>query len=344
MSSIIVTGGASFIGSHLVERLLKQGHEVFIYDDLSSGSFENLRELESYKGLNTFTQDLRNASIRMLSATFKSIKPELLFHLAADHGGRGYVETRQVACSNNFALDNNVLQAAINAGIPKVILASSGCIYPLNLQEDSSSLYYLREEEGGPPFWPDGLYGLAKLAAEETLRQACVETGLEGTSCRFFTVYGPRAKENHAVISFIARAFIKQDPYILWGDGTQVRNWTYVDDIVKGMMLATELSDYNVVNLGTVERITVYEAAIRTIEIANELYYEGSYHPKIEYDTNKPVGPLNRVADNSHYFNLGGDPLVKFEDGLARTLKWYFETKDREYMKANFERLQIDKR
>ncbi len=361
---IVVTGGASFIGSHLVEALVKQNHTVFIIDDLSSGSAENLSTVDNKSRILKY--DLRSTSTPMLSM-LRNI--DIVFHLAADHGGRGYVELEQVACSNNFAIDNNVLQACIEANIPRLIFASSGCIYPMYMQNDTKKEIFLQEAMASVMEYryhsastgvthkdleaadlngliqPDGLYGLAKITMEMSLQAAHKEKGLNSVSCRFFTVYGPRAKENHAIISFIARTLVEQDPFTIWGDGTQIRNWTYVDDIVAGMILAMEHPDLqegaHALNLGTMEKITVNEAVTSIISYARDHHGWGFYNPKFVYEKDKPTGPLNRVADNSKLLSLGGAEPVPFTEGVKKTLDWYFSTKDQQYVKENLERLLI---
>src|SRR3990167_2068878 len=137
------------------------------------------------------------------------------------------------------------------------------------------------------------MYGWAKLMAEMTLKAYHDDWGIKTASCRFFTVYGERGKENHAIVAMIARAFLRQNPFVIWGDGTQIRNWTYVGDIVRGMILAAEkIDDGTAVNLGTMERVQVMEAALETLRYTN-------HHAHIEPQMRMPVGPLNRVADNN---------------------------------------------
>ena len=128
--------------------------------------------------------------------------------------------------------------------------------------------------------------------------------------------------ENHSLIAMIARAFLKQNPYIVWGDGRQVRNWTHVDDIVKGMILAAEkIDDGSAINLGTSERVRVIEAAQQILNYTH-------HAAKIETHPEMPTGPLNRVADNNlAYHLLGWEPQIKFKTGLKRTIDWYFSTK-----------------
>lgn len=348
-----VTGGASFIGSHLVEALLKEGSEVVVLDDMSSGALANLKEVINDPKLEIYQPDLRAASPSVVAAHLRHV--DAVFHLAADHGGRGYVETQQVNCSNNFAIDNNVFQACRIANVKKIIFASSGCAYPIHLQgsETASGPLRLKEDNiatrplyeamansgNGKVYDPDGLYGWAKLMGELTLEEMYKECGIQSVSCRFFTVYGPRAKINHAIISFIARAFIQQDPWVVWGDGTQVRNWTYVDDIVQGLMLSRNLTGCQALNIGTDEYLTVNDAVSYVINQTNARYYK-YYTPRIEFDHDKPTGPMVRVADATKYRSLGGT-LTPFYEGLEKTMDWFFSNHTKEEIRATFDRLLI---
>lgn len=285
---VVVTGGASFIGSHLVDQLVDLGAHVVVVDDLSSGVEANLsRHLHS--GSIAFqVADLRNPQVaeRALAGA------DTVFHLAAAHGGRGYVDLHQAACSENLYLDGLVFRTALRGGVRKVVYASSGCVYPLHLQGDVTSPLLLTEDMVGPPYDSDGMYGHAKLMGELTLRALHEEHGLAAASCRYFTVYGPRGIENHAVIAMMARALIRQDPFEVWGDGTQVRNWTYVADIVSGTVLAGEhVDDATAINLGTSERVTVQEAAAMICELAG-------HRPEFRYRPDMPTGPMNRVANS----------------------------------------------
>jgi nucleoside-diphosphate-sugar epimerase len=201
-----------------------------------------------------------------------------------------------------------------------VVYASSGCVYPNYIQGDPKIELYLTEDMVGPPYDADNMYGWAKFMAELTLKAYHNEYGLKAVSCRYFTVYGPRAKENHAVMAMIARAFVGQDPFEVWGDGTQIRNWTYVEDIVEGTVRSAEkIDDGTAINLGTMERIQVIDA-VRSILRLME------HHPTIKTCLDMPTGPLNRVADNSLSRKLlGWEPEVTFAEGVQRTIKWYTE-------------------
>ena len=317
--AVLVTGGASFIGSGLVERLVAREARVRVADDFSSGQRANLERIGDQ--IDLLVGDLRDRSFAIRACRGQ----EVVFHLAADHGGRGYVELHQVACAGNLLLDQAVLGACLDAGVSKVVYASSGCVYPNYLQNDVEEKLFITEDLVGPPYDPDGMYGLAKLAGELTLSAMLREHGLASASGRLFTVYGPRGVENHAVMAMIARAFLGEDPFTLWGTGEQVRNWTYVDDIVEGLLLAGErIDDASAVNLGTMERVSVRDAASLVLE------YTG-HRAEIALRPDMPTGPLNRVADNTRARRLlGWEPTVPFAEGLRRTVDWYFATKRRD--------------
>jgi len=315
----LVTGGASFIGSHLVDALVGRGARVRVVDDLSSGRIENLTEHVDAGRVEFIQADLREPGV-----TRDAVKGiEIVFHLAADHGGRGYVDLHQAGPASNLFLDGLIFWEAVKAGIEKVVYASSGCVYPNHLQTDVNEELYLSEEMAGPPYDADNMYGWAKLMAELTLKAYQKEYGLKAVSCRYFTVYGPRGVENHAVIAMIARAFLRKQPFEVWGDGTQVRNWTYIDDIIRGTILAAEkIDDGTAVNLGTMERVRVIDAVNMVLE------YTG-HKTEIRLLPNMPTGPLNRVADNSLAKDvLGWETQVPFREGLKRTIDWYFCSKD----------------
>ena len=189
---------------------------------------------------------------------------------------------------------------------------------------------FLSEEMVGPPYDADNMYGWAKLMGELALAAYYKQAGMKSVSCRYFTVYGPRGVENHAVMAMIARAFVGEDPFEVWGTGKQVRNWTYIDDIVNGTLLAAEnIDDASAVNLGTTERIRVMDA------VQEVLRYTG-HKARIVTRPEMPTGPLNRVAANERATKLlGWKPAVSFFEGLHQTIDWYLANKDRLQVKTN---------
>jgi nucleoside-diphosphate-sugar epimerase len=327
---VLVTGGTSFIGSHLVDSLVERGAQVRVIDDLTSGKLENIQGHLSSRKVTFIEADLREPGVAR--AAMEGI--EVVFHLAADHGGRGYVDLHQAGPASNLFLDGLVFWEAVRAGVDKVVYASSGCVYPNFLQSDTNKEVYLHEDVVKPPHDADNMYGWAKLMGELTLKAYHKEHGLGAASCRYFTVYGPRGVENHAVIAMIARAFVGQDPFEVWGDGTQIRNWTYVDDIVTGTILAGEkIHDGTAVNLGTMERVRVIDAARMALEYAGR-------EAEIKFRPDMPTGPANRVADNSLAKKLlGWEPKVMFREGMRRTMDWYFSTKRKEQVEDVLENM-----
>jgi nucleoside-diphosphate-sugar epimerase len=330
----LVTGGASFIGSHLVDGLVARGASVRVIDNLSSGKVENIQEHIDAGRIEFVQGDLLDAKVARQAV--QGI--QYVFHLAADHGGRGYVDLHQVECSTNLIMDGQLVKASHAAGVEKFVFASSGCVYPNYIQMDTTKELYLTEEMVGPPYDADNMYGWAKLMCELTLRSYYQQRGMKSTSLRYFTVYGPRGVENHAVIAMIARAFIGEDPFEVWGTGEQIRNWTHVDDIVKGTILAAErIEDGTALNLGTMERVRVMDA------VQEVLRYTG-HKAQIKLQPDMPTGPLNRVADNRFSKQLlGWEPQVKFMDGLHRTIDWYFSTKNREQVRSILHRMLTER-
>jgi nucleoside-diphosphate-sugar epimerase len=331
---VLVTGGSSFIGSNLTDQLVALGARVRIVDDLTSGRLENIREHLGAGGVEFLQADLREPGVAR--AAMQGV--DTVFHLAADHGGRGYVDLHQAGPASNFFLDGLIFSEALKAKVKKVVFASSGCVYPNFLQSDVKKEIYLTEDLTKGPKDADNMYGWAKLMGEFTLQAYCKEHGMKAASCRYFTVYGPRGVENHAVIAMIARAFLRQNPFEVWGDGTQIRNWTYIDDIVRGTILAGEkIDDGTAVNLGTTERIRVIDAVHMVFEFTK-------YKAEIKLRPDMPTGPLNRVADNKLAKQLlGWQPEVLFREGLRRTVDWYYKTKDPAQVKKVFAHLLTER-
>lgn len=330
----LVTGGASFIGSHLVDELVRLGASVRVVDNLSSGRLENIQGHIAESRVEFLQADLLDP--RVCREVVEGV--DVVFHLAADHGGRGYVDLHQVECSTNLILDGQVFRACYEAGVKKVVFASSGCVYPNYLQTDTGKELFLTEEMVRPPYDADNLYGWAKLMGELVLKAYYDQFGMRSASCRYFTVYGPRGVENHAVIAMIARAFVGENPFRVWGNGEQIRNWTFVEDTVRGTILVAEkIEDARAVNLGTMERI-------RVIEAVHEILRYTGHKARIELQPGMPTGPLNRVAENSLARELlGWEPSVRFVDGLHRTIDWYFAAKKREEVKQILHRMLTER-
>jgi len=344
---LLVTGGASFIGSHLVDSLLRRGALVKVADDFSSGKLANLEyPLKKdnsgawvYGNLSVWKGDLKEKSF--VRSMMKGV--DTVFHLAALHGGRGYIHTHPAECCTNMILDQLVFEEAHRVGVDRICFASSACVYPSYLQEKTGSSYLLREEDANP-FIRDGAfadleYGWAKLMAEMALNAYHRQYGVKTSAVRIFTAYGPRENETHAIIALIAKAFVRMDPYVIWSTGEQDRNFTYVQDIVDSMILAAEkIEDGSSVNAGRDDRITINEAAEFIFDIVE-------WRPKrIKHDLSKPQGVASRAADLTRASRLlGWKPIVSYGDGFKKTIEWYFSNKNEKDVKANLDRLLLER-
>ena len=333
---VLVTGGASFIGSHLVEDLVEAGATVRVADDLSSGEPENLAsvsdEVEVVEG------DLKRWSF----ADRATEGIDTVFHLAADHGGRGYISNYPANCATNMALDNIVFETAVKNGVERITFASSACTYPTDIQREKVPLredMVSFEERGGA--YADETYGWAKLMGERSLRAFAEQYDIDASSVRIFTAYGPRENETHAIVALMAKAYAEQDPYQIWGDGEQTRNFTYVRDITRALRLAAEsndLTDGGAVNAGISEYITINEVAAAIFE---RLGWEPA---EIDHMTDKPVGVRHRAADTTRAEELlGWAPQYTLQEGIDNTLDWYVENRSKEYVQENLETLLTER-
>ncbi len=322
----LITGGASFIGSHLVDKLVELGAEVTVVDNFSSGKLENLQK--SIDKIRVLKLDLELDSFTELVKAFRG--HDVVFHLAAVHGGRGYIHAHPADTCSNFAIDHRTLEACLKADIERLIFASSACVYPPELQAKADSDYLLKEEDSNPskldrPLSADIEYGWAKLMGEIQLLAFIKQYGFKGCSLRFVTAYGPRENESHAIIALIYKAFERMDPYVIWGSGEQERDFTYVSDIVEGIILAAEkVTDGTPINLGTSRRYKIKQLVEKIFQIM------GWRPRKIIFDTSKPVGVMSRALDISRAKELlGWEPKVSLEEGLKRTIEWYISTHER---------------
>ncbi len=314
---VLVTGGASFIGSHLTEALLEVGAKVRVADNLSSGSKANLSSV--LDDVELMVGDLRDSD----TAQRACIGQEIVFHLAALHGGRGYIDTHPVECMNNMLLDHVVFEAAANAGANKIVHASSACVYPTVLQSSETDRTHLKEsdanfEDPGNAF-ADGEYGWAKLMGEMQLRAFHKQFGLDAIACRIFTAYGQRENESHAVIALIAKAIAQLDPYPVWGSGLQTRNFTYVGDTVAGLMLSgAKLTGFDAINVGSEVHHTIND-------LMEEIFRSLEWQPKeIDRQLDKPVGVKSRAADCAKCRDiLSWQPTCSLRNGIERTVRWY---------------------
>lgn len=298
---VAITGGEGFIGQRLAMELHRRGASVYTYDKRGS------EPIDTNLGRKEFTEAM------------KSRDTTHAFLLAANFGGRGYIEDFPADCAETFAMDSNSWRAALDAGVSNVFYSSSACVYPDSLQQRPDA-HPLAESDvlstGDGIKSIDSLYGYAKLMGELQATAYHDQYGLETSTARFLTVYGPGENDTHALTALSNRVKRREDPFLIWGRGTQARGFTHVDDIVRGIILCSErISDGTPVNLGTPVHYTVDEVVGFMFDVA------GWRPTKIEHDLSKPEGPFCRALDISRAKSvLGWEPQVPLMDGLRQLI------------------------
>lgn len=307
MTISLVTGGAGFIGSHLVDALLAQGHTVRIVDDFSTGKTENIAHV-----LNDV--ELYETSITNFEALSKAMQGvDYVFHEAAIASVPRSIDDPQVCHDVNVNGTFNVLLAARDAKVKRVMYAASSSAYG-DIEGE-----FKQEEMAPRPMSP---YGVAKLAAEYYMQVFYQVYGLETVSLRYFNVFGPRqdpTSEYAAVIPRFATAILDDTAPTIFGDGTQSRDFTYIDNVVHGNLLAATSSTAagEVINLACGGRYTLLDL----VDVINK---------HLGKDIPPHLAPA-RVGDIKHSRAdieksrrlLGFELKVSFEEGVARTVDWF---------------------
>lgn len=307
MATVLVTGGAGFIGSHLAAALVARDHHVRVFDNLSTGRREDLA------GINV---DWVVADIRDAPAVREAMRGvDWVFHLAAMIS---VVETMNdpLACySVNLTGSLNVLAAAHVEGAQSVVLASSAAVYG-----DSEGIV-----DETAPARPCSPYGASKLAMEQVARVYAEAYGLPTVSLRYFNVYGPRQRADSpyaAVIPLFVRAMMKGEAPTIDGDGRQTRDFVFVDDVVRACLLAVEKAprEGGVLNIGSGQSVSIldlYQILQRLIPGAKA----PGFGPPRAGDIRHSGGDV-RLAQKA----LGYRPMTDLESGLRSTVQWFRES------------------
>jgi UDP-glucuronate 4-epimerase len=308
---ILVTGGAGFIGSHLVHRLLATGREVVVLDDFNDYYDPALKRAnaKSFPGVRVVEGDIRDAET--VARAFDPV-PDAVVHLAARAGVRPSLEQPDLYASVNIAGTFALLEQARKAGSRKFVFASSSSIYG-----DAEKVPF-REDLADPrPLSP---YGVTKQAGEQALLLYHRLHGLRTTALRFFTVYGPRQRPDMAIHKF-ARLILDGGEVTLFGDGSTRRDYTYVDDAVAGIEGALERDDgFEIYNIGESRTIALSE-------LVGLLEKNLGRKARIKHLPEQPGDVKRTFADTSKArANLGYRPATPIEDGIAKFCAWLRQT------------------
>jgi UDP-glucuronate 4-epimerase len=303
---IVVTGAAGFIGSTLAEGLVAAGHEVVGLDafiDYYPRPMKeaNLAGLSGASGFHFEELDLRTAELdRWLQGA------DAVIHEAAMAGLMRSWTDLELYASCNIIATNRLIEAAMRTGIRRFVLASTSSVYGREAVGDEDN-----------PLEPSSPYGITKLAAEKLVLAHAATSGFPGTIIRYFSIYGPRQRPDMAYHRFI-EAMLDGKPITVFGDGEQTRSNTYVDDAVRGTMLALERGAVGgVYNIGGGKTVTLNEAIGL---IAGHLGVE----PVIEREPARPGDQRHTSADIGRArAALGYEPSVEPDDGLARQVAWH---------------------
>jgi UDP-N-acetylglucosamine/UDP-N-acetyl-alpha-D-glucosaminouronate 4-epimerase len=317
----VVTGGAGFIGSHTVEELVRRSETVVVLDDLSSGKEENLSEFRSkisfIKGSITDLEAVRKA---MQSADY-------VLHLAArtsvPRSVKDPLETNKVNVEGTL----NVLIAARDAKVKRVVFAASSSAY--------GETPTLPKVETMQPV-PISPYGVAKYAGELYAQTFGHVYGLENVCLRYFNIFGPRQDPSSPYSGVLAKfctAFLEAAPPVVFGDGEQSRDFTYVENAVAANLLACTAPNISgkVFNIGTGSRVTLNQTLALLAKLSGASL-ETKYEPTRDGDIRDSQADISQARELLQY-----EPAVGFEEGLSRTLEWYKEAQAKALAKQKSE-------
>ncbi len=306
MTTSLVTGGAGFIGSHLSDRLMADGHQVVIVDNLSKGRIERLQgALDA--GATLVDLDITSAEIEGL---FADVKPDLLFHLAAQSAVRPSVEDPVFDATVNVVGTVNLLEAARKVGTKRIVFASSGGAIYGEVTDPATELQ---------PKHPDSPYGISKKIVEDYFRFYRDQYDLDYVAMALGNVYGPR-QDPHGeagVIAIFARLLLDGKTPPINGDGSQQRDYVYVDDVVDAFVRASDIGGGRLLNIGTGHATSVSELYAA---LANATGFDADpiHGPSKAGDLARSV--IDASAARQH---LGWEPGESLESGLEKTVAWF---------------------
>jgi len=302
MKKILVTGGAGFIGSHLVDRLIKSGYKTIVADNLSRGKLENVNAKADF--------EKTDITSKKFTDLIKKIKPDVIYHFAAQSNIGQSLKDPQKDISINFLATQTLLDQAKVLKVKKIIFASSAAVYA-----ESKNLP-IAEEDSKEPI---SLYGVSKLCSECLLRNYYLMYQLPYVALRFANVYGERQSSNSegGVVAILIDKILKNDQVTIFGDGTQTRDFIYVSDVVDACLLSLKDNVIGKFNIGTANETSILSLYERLIELSQTEDYR-----KFEKRRFLEVG---RSSLSSKKFKnaCGWEPRVNLKDGLKLTFDYF---------------------
>jgi GDP-D-mannose 3',5'-epimerase len=309
----VVTGGAGFIGSHLVKRLLAEGRDVVVADDFSRGSRLNLADL----GVDV---DCEKINLRNYEKAVGVIDgADSVFHLAARVGSVEYLHASDASelltLQSNLVIDANVFRACLEKNVKKIIFASSVSVYPIDMQQRQDAVF---SEEDLSYVNPEGGYGWAKLLGEIQLswmKDAKISIP------RIFNAYGECGeigKTSQVIPALITKAILfPSKDFVVWGTGEQTRCFIHISDCIEALMLLEKKAANPplIVNVGSDQQVPISQIAEKIVALSGKII-------PIKYDPSSYVGPISRIPDISKIRSLGWRPKVDLDEGLKRTYAW----------------------
>lgn len=307
---ILITGGAGFVGSHLCDKYTREGHTVICLDNFMSGNLTHIRHLLDFRNFKLIKGDIRDYDLleRLMSDV------EVVFHLAAQiHVDRSYIEPK-LTWDINVMGTQNVLELARFHDVRRVIHASTSEVY--------GSAQYIPIDEKHPLCAPHP-YGASKVAADRMCYAYGITYGMEIAIMRMFNIFGPHQRDvgYGGVISIFTRRVLNNTPPVIYGDGRQMRDYTYVEDVVRAYDMVLNYKDRipEPVNFGTGREDSINEIADKIIEYCGE---KGRIEPV--YVDPRPAEVTRLIADASRAKELlGWEPEFSLDSGLEKFVKWY---------------------
>jgi UDP-glucuronate 4-epimerase len=315
--TIFVTGGAGFIGSLLIDNLLKKGDNIVCIDNLNEFYNPNIKKLNQvnhyeYDHYEFYEGDILDEGL--VKSIFKKHDIEIVIHLAAMPGVRPSISNPSIYTEVNIIGTRIILDAMVESNVEKMIFASSSSVYGNN-----KKIPFREDDSVDRPISP---YAATKKMGELLCHAYHHIYELNISLLRFFTVYGPRQRPEMAIHQFIRNA-LKGEPIIVFGDGSTARDYTYIDDIIYGIIQSIESDDrYMIYNLGNSE-------PIKLSNLISIIAETTGINPILEYqeipqgDVFQTYADINRARNNLKY-----DPKTGIQDGISKFVKWYISMKN----------------